>query len=240
MSHSIIYNINHLVIKRMKKNYTLILAVVSFLFATTTVSAVGITPTEDFYTTITSLPFEPVDSVDMSNSTLAPTVYFPYNANSYPAKGYKLTLATDGTLTFTASSNTITPGNVTAIVSSNYDFTTRIYRGNGTTSTLTAGTYYIALITNNVYGKVKLSMSSTASLATAVERTATEQVQLFAQNRAIVITGLSAHSTINVFNLNGQMVKQLTSSSETEELAMPANGVYLVTINGVSHKVIVL
>lgn len=227
----------------MKKNYTLLLVAVSLLFGITTVSAVGITPTEDFYTTITSLPFEPVDSVDMSNATLAPTVYFPCFGNSYPTKGYKLTLATAGTLTLAASSNTITAGNFAAAVSSNYDFTTNIYianGGNGTTSTLTAGTYYIAFITNQVYVKFKLSMSSTASLATAVERTATEQVQLFAQNRAIVITGLSAHSTINVFNLNGQMVKQLTSSSETEELAMPANGVYLVTINGVSHKVIVL
>lgn len=227
----------------MKKNYTLLLVAVSLLFGITTVSAVGITPTEEFYTTITSLPFEPVDSVDMSNSTLAPTVYFPCYATSYPTKGYKLTLATAGTLTLTASSNTIIAGNVAFLVSSNYDFTTYIslvVEGNGTTSTLTAGTYYIALITNNVYGKFKLRMSSTALLATSVERTATEQVQLFAQNRAIVITGLSAHSTINVFNLNGQMVKQLTSSSETEELAMPANGVYLVTINGVSHKVIVL
>lgn len=227
----------------MKKNYTLLLVAVSLLFGITTVSAVGITPTEDFYTTITSLPFEPVDSVDMSNSTLAPTVYFPTFTNSYPTKGYKLTLATNGTLTLTALSNTIMPSNVAAVVSSNYDFTTYISLvggGNGTTSTLTAGTYYVAFITNNVYGKFKLGIASTASLATAVERTATEQVQLFAQNRAIVITGLSAHSTINVFNLNGQMVKQLTSSSETEELAMPANGVYLVTINGVSHKVIVL
>lgn len=227
----------------MKKNYTLILAVVSFLFATTTVSAVGITPTEDFYTTITSLPFEPVDSVDMSNATLAPTVHFPCFANSYPTKGYKLTLANNGTLTLTASSNTFTLSTFASVVSSNYDFTTYVYvasGGNGTTSTLTAGTYYIAFITNNVYGKFKLRMSSTASLATEVERTAAEQIQLFAQNRAIVITGLSAHSTVNVFNLNGQMVKQLTSSSETEELAMPANGVYLVTINGVSHKVIVL
>ena len=227
----------------MNKNYTLLLVAVSLLFGATTVSAVGITPTEEFYTTITSLPFEPVDSVDMSNSTLAPSVYFPTYDSSYPTKGYKLTLATDGTLTLTASSNTITAGNVAGLVSSNYDFATYISivgGGTGTTSTLTAGTYYIALITNNVYGKFKLRMSSTASLATEVERTATEQVQLFAQNRAIVITGLSAHSTINVFNLNGQMVKQLTSSSETEELAMPANGVYLVTINGVSHKVIVL
>ncbi len=227
----------------MKKNYTLLLVAVSLLFGITTVSAVGITPTEDFYTTITSLPFEPVDSVDMSNSTLAPTVYFPTFSNSYPTKGYKLTLATAGTLTLTASSNTIIAGNVAGLVSSNYDFTTYISLlggGNGTTSTLTAGTYYVAFITNNVYGKFKLGIASTASLATAVERTATEQVQLFAQNRAIVITGLSAHSTINVFNLNGQMVKQLTSSSETEELAMPANGVYLVTINGVSHKVMVL
>ncbi len=227
----------------MKKNYTLLLVAVSLLFGITTVSAVGITPTEDFYTTITSLPFEPVDSVDMSNSTLAPTVYFPTFTNSYPTKGYKLTLATAGTLTLAASSNTITAGNVAFLVSSNYDLTTYISLvngGNGTTSTLTAGTYYIALITNNVYGKFKISISSTASIATDVERTATEQVQLFAQNRAIVITGLSAHSTVNVFNLNGQMVKQLTSSSETEELAMPANGVYLVTINGVSHKVIVL
>lgn len=226
----------------MKKNHTLILAVVSFLFATTTVSAVGITPTEEFYTTITSLPFEPVDSVDMSNSTLAPLVYFPSFSNSYPTKGYKLTLASDGTLTLTASSNTITALNVAAIVSSNYDFTTykSLVTGNGTTSILPAGRYYIAFITNQLYGKFKLSISSTASLATAVERTAAEQVHLFAQNRAIVITGLSDHSTVNVFNLNGQMVKQLTSSSETEELAMPANGVYLVTINGVSHKVIVL
>ncbi len=227
----------------MKKNYTLLLVAVSLLFGITTVSAVGITPTEDFYTTITSLPFEPVDSVDMSNATLAPTVYFPTFTNSYPTKGYKLTLATAGTLTLAASSNTITAGNVAFLVSSNYDLTTYISLvngGNGTTSTLTAGTYYIPFITNNVYGKFKISISSTASIATDVERTATEQVQLFAQNRAIVITGLSAHSTVNVFNLNGQMVKQLTSSSETEELAMPANGVYLVTINGVSHKVIVL
>ncbi len=227
----------------MKKNYTLLLVAVSLLFGITTVSAVGITPTEEFYTTITSLPFEPVDSVDMSNSTLAPQVYFPSFSNSYPTKGYKLTLANNGTLTLTASSNTFTLSTFASVVSSNYDFTTNVYvasGGNGTTSTLTAGTYYIAFITNNVYGKFKLRMSSTASLATGVERTATEQVQLFAQNRAIVITGLSAHSTINVFNLNGQMVKQLTSSSETEELTMPTKGMYLVNVNGISHKVIVL
>jgi len=122
-------------------------------------------PTESFYEQIT-LPFAPTDDVDMSSSTLAPSMYLPSTSNSYPSKGYKVTLLTSGKISLFALSNEITPNNFAFLVSTSYDASSSsqkyVAAGNGTTATLTPGTYYIVLLTNNVYGKFKVNVTFAA------------------------------------------------------------------------------
>jgi hypothetical protein len=130
---------------------------------TFTTSATNV-PTESFYEQIT-LPFAPTDDVDMSSSTLAPTMNLA-SAGSYPSKGYKVTLLTSGTITLSASSNTITTSAFAFLVSTSPDASSSSRKyigvGNGTTAPLTPGTYYIILLTDNKYGKFKLNITFAA------------------------------------------------------------------------------
>ncbi len=118
------------------------------------------TLTESFYEQIT-LPFAPTGDVDMSSSTLAPTMYVPCFTNSYPAKGYKVSLLTSGKISLSASSNEITAGDFAFVVMTDYNANSYNYMttGNGTTTALTPGTYYILLITNQKYGKFKVTFT---------------------------------------------------------------------------------
>ncbi|WP_318347227.1 IPT/TIG domain-containing protein [Aquipluma nitroreducens] len=123
------------------------------------------TLTESFYEQIT-LPFAPTDDVDMSSSTLAPTMNLVSVNGSYPSKGYKVTLIKSGTITLFASSNEITTSHFAFLVSTSYDASLSSKKyfkvGNGTTATLTPGTYYIVLFTDNMYGKFKLNITFAA------------------------------------------------------------------------------
>jgi hypothetical protein len=128
-------------------------------------SAVGGALTESFYEQIT-LPFAPTDDVDMSSSTLVPTMYLPSTNNSYPSKGYKVTLPKSGKISLSASSNEIATNQFAFLVSTSYDASSSSQKyvgvGNGTTATLTPGTYYIILFTDNKYGKFKLNITFAA------------------------------------------------------------------------------
>lgn len=239
----------------MKKTYFLVtLAFTLFVSATaikagefmhksaiSKVSAVA-APAETFFSHLTSVPFEPSDSVDMSNSTLAPSVYYSCFSNSYPTKGYEVTLATPGTISLSASSRTITTGNYAFMVTSNYNLSNYVYliNGNGTTSSLSAATYYITLLTNQKYGKFKLNIASTASITTELGNTENNQIQLYNEKNAIVAKGFSPESVIKIYNTNGQLLKSVVSTSGSEVIAMPNKGIYIVKVNSVSKKIIIL
>ncbi len=127
-----------------------------------TFTTVATVPTESFYDQIT-LPFAPTDDVDMSSSTLAPSMYLASASKSYPSKGYKVTLPKSGTITLSASSNEIATNEFAFLVSTSYDasLSSKKYMaaGNGTTTTLTPGAYYIVLFTNNKYGKFRVNIT---------------------------------------------------------------------------------
>ena len=199
-------------------------------------------PTEDFYRHLTSLPYQPVDSVDMSNSTLAPSTYFSCFGTSYPTKGYKVILATPGTITLYASSNNVSVGNFAFVITTHYDLRDYVYlnTGNGTSGTLSAGTYYFTLLTNQKYGKFKLSVTSTATITTENTSSEVENIRIYAERNVIIAKGLSPNTEVNVYSMNGQLLKSVASTSQTEEINVPNKGIYFVKFNGVSKKVIVL
>ncbi|GAT61626.1 leucine-rich repeat protein [Paludibacter jiangxiensis] len=119
--------------------------------------------TESFYEQI-AFPFAPTDSVDMSSSTLAPTMSITSLSQLYPTKGYKVSLSTNGKISLSALSKEITTNNFAFLVSTSYDASSYKYMavGNGTTAVLTPGTYYILLFTNNMYGKFKVNIEFAA------------------------------------------------------------------------------
>lgn len=129
-----------------------------------TFTTVATVPTESFYDQIT-LPFAPTDDVDMSSSTLAPSMYLASasTSKSYPSKGYKVTLPKSGTITLSASSNEIATNEFAFLVSTSYDasLSSKKYMaaGNGTTTTITPGAYYIVLFTDNKYGKFRVNIT---------------------------------------------------------------------------------
>ena len=236
----------------MKKNYSLCLVAIIFLLSVTNLSASeiftksviskvanAISPTESFYTTITENPFQPTDSVDMSNSSLAPTMQL--YTWSYPAVGYKISLAESGTVILWASSTTITTGNFAFILSDNPGITSYRYliSGNGTTGSLAAGTYYISLLTNNKYGKFKLNITSSAPITTALGSTNSDQIQLYSENGAIVLNGAIEKSEVRIYGINGQLVKSLYTSSQSERIEMPQKGLFIVKTNNLVRKIIV-
>jgi hypothetical protein len=142
-----------------------LLLLLGLFFIVLRASAVGGSLTESFYEQI-PLPFVPTDDIDMSSSTLAPTMYLPSVNNSYPSKGYKVTLLKSGKISLSASSNEITASSFAFLVSTSYDASSSSQKyigvGNGTTATLTPGTYYIILLTDNKYGKFKLNITFAA------------------------------------------------------------------------------
>ena len=239
----------------MKKNYLLITLALTLIVNATSVNAADFlvrknvtsnssvaSPTEAFYTHLTSLPYQPVDSVDMSNSTLAPTTYFSCFGSSYPTKGYKVILATPGTITLYAMSTKINIGNTAFVITSHYDLSDYVYvtSATGTSGTLSAGTYYIALVTNNLYGKYKLSITSTATITTELGNTENNQIQLYSTNNSIIAKGVTPQSVIKVYNISGQLIKSIVSSSQTEEITMPNKGIYIVKVNDLSKKITIL
>ena len=239
----------------MKKNYLLITLALTLIVNATSVNAADFlvrknvtsnssvaSPTEAFYTHLTSLPYQPVDSVDMSNSTLAPTTYFSCFGSSYPTKGYKVILATPGTITLYAMSTKINIGNTAFVITSHYDLSDYVYvtSATGTSGTLSAGTYYIALVTNNLYGKYKLSITSTATITTELGNTENNQIQLYSANNSIIAKGVTPQSVIKVYNISGQLIKSVLASSQNEEIPMPNKGIYIVKVNGMSKKITIL
>jgi hypothetical protein len=239
----------------MKKNYLLITLALALIVNATSVNAADFlvrknvtsnssvaSPTEAFYTHLTSLPYQPADSVDMSNSTFAPTTYFSCFGTSYPTKGYKVILATPGTITLYASSNNVSVGNFAFVITTHYDLRDYVYlsTGNGTSGTLSAGTYYFTLLTNQKYGKFKLSVTSTATITTENTSSEVENIRIYAERNVIIAKGLSPNTEVNVYSMNGQLLKSVASTSQTEEINVPNKGIYFVKFNGISKKVIVL
>ena len=151
-------------------------------------------------------------------------------------------LATPGTITMNAMSNSIAISNTGFIVTTHYDISDYVYAnaGNGTTNTLSEGTYYIALVTNNKYGKYKLSITSTATISTENTSSEVENIRIYAERNVIIAKGLSPNTEVNVYNMNGQLLKSVASTSQTEEINVPNKGIYFVKFNGISKKVIVL
>lgn len=239
----------------MKKNYFLITLALTLIVNAASIKAADFltpqrvisnitvaSPTEAFYNHLTSLPYEPVDSVDMSNSTLAPSTYFSCFGNSYPTKGYKVILETPGTITLYASSNNVSVGNFAFVITTHYDLSDYVYlsTGNGTSGTLSAGTYYFTLLTNQKYGKFKLSVTSTATITTELGNTENNQIQLYSANNSIIAKGVTPQSLIKVYNMNGQLIKSVVASSQTEEITMPNKGIYVVKVNNLSKKITIL
>lgn len=239
----------------MKKNYLLITLILALIVNATSIKAADFlvrknvtsnssvaSPTEAFYTHLTSLPYQPVDSVNMSNSTFAPSTYFSCFGNSYPTKGYKVILETPGTITLYASSNNVSVGNFAFVITTHYNLSDYVYlrTGNGTSGTLSAGTYYFTLLTNQKYGKFKLSVTSTATITTELGNTENNQIQLYSTNNSVIAKGVTPQSVIKVYNISGQLIKSVVSSSQTEEITMPNKGIYIVKVNDLSKKITIL
>jgi len=237
----------------MKKNYQILFVLITLLFTTVTMNAADFfnstqmtkmkasdpTPTESFYTSV-SLPFLPVDSVDMSDATVAPSMYLESIGRSYPTIGYKFSLDQASTVTINGVSNTISANNIAFIISTSVSFNSYVVLKTQSqfSASLAIGDYYFVIITNNLYGKVKLSI--TQDVSTKTDDIQTDKILVTGDKGSIHISGIDNQSVVSVYNVTGALIKKLVTSSSTEEIMVETKGLYIVNVNGISKKVIVM
>jgi hypothetical protein len=192
-------------------------------------------PTSSFYNSIT-LPYS-VDSLVFDVNSAPTMTVLP--SESYPAIGFKVTLASSASLILNASSREIPITQFAFEVSQDPALSSNNYMnvGNGTTSILSAGSYYIVLFSDNLYGKFDISITS--SIATAVINVNNDDLRVFSDEGAIMISGVTANSNISVFTIDGRLVTSKIADSNTYRVEVPTAGLYLVKINGICKKVLV-
>jgi len=196
-----------------------------------TFTTVATAPTESFYDQIT-LPFAPTDDVDMSSSTLAPSMYLASasTVKSYPSKGYKVTLPKSGTITLSASSNEIATNEFAFLVSTSYDASSSSKKymaaGNGTTTTLTPGAYYIVLFTDNKYGKFRVNITFKALPNITSISPANGPI---AGGTSVVITGINFTGTTAV-KFGTTAATSYTVNSDTQIIATAPTGTGTVDV----------
>jgi len=196
-----------------------------------TFTTVATAPTESFYDQIT-LPFAPTDDVDMSSSTLAPSMYLASasTVKSYPSKGYKVTLPKSGTITLSASSNEIATNEFAFLVSTSYDASSSSKKymaaGNGTTTTLTPGAYYIVLFTDNKYGKFRVNITFKALPNITSISPANGPI---AGGTSVVITGINFTGTTAV-KFGTTTATSYTVNSDTQIIATASTGTGTVDV----------
>lgn len=64
----------------------------------------------------------------------------------------------------------------------------------------------------------------------------TNEVAISIEKGILKIINLPSDSYVELFNVNGQCISSLSASGETT-ITLPAHGVYVVSVNGISHKV---
>lgn len=76
------------------------------------------------------------------------------------------------------------------------------------------------------------------TFTTAIQNASANNAEatLSIENGVLKINNIPANTAIEVFNVKGQQIKSL-QASDAVSIALPGQGVYVVTINGKSHKV---
>lgn len=76
------------------------------------------------------------------------------------------------------------------------------------------------------------------TITTGIESASTNngEATLSIENGVLKVSNISANTIIEVFNVKGQQIKSL-QASDVVSIALPEQGVYVVTINGKSYKV---
>ena len=76
------------------------------------------------------------------------------------------------------------------------------------------------------------------TFTTAIQNASASNAEatLSIENGVLKINNIPANTAIEVFNVKGQQIKSL-QASDAVSIALPGQGVYVVTINGKSHKV---
>lgn len=198
-------------------------------------------PTEAFYDSV-ALPYS-VDSLAIDTLKTAKVIIVPGSGSKtyfYPGVGFKVTLTSSDSLHFEFSSNEIPSSNSAVIVSKNVDLTSPISTNIGvsSTDTLSAGVYYIAFITNNLYGKANISIKST-SIVTSISEVTDNDFLVYGDNKAIAISGIKSGSNLSVFSADGSLITTAIASSNIKKIGVPAAGLYIVKVNGITKKVFV-
>lgn len=70
-----------------------------------------------------------------------------------------------------------------------------------------------------------------------VDVTASDDLQMWSEERTIIITNVKEKTTIEIYNIDGRQILSTVQLSDQAEYTMPDAGIYMVVINGKGYKV---
>ena len=99
----------------------------------------------------------------------------------------------------------------------------------------TSGIYYLTIKSNNAIKAVIADLS--IGLSTGLKNAVSSSIYATVSNQTIDIHGTLAGDAVKVYNISGQLVKQLTANSDITSINLKS-GIYLIKVNATVLKVV--
>ena len=112
-----------------------------------------------------------------------------------------------------------------------------MYFDNGMKYTLTLPAGSVSAKYRDDIVNLETSVNFVGGHKSGVENVKAESISMTCVNDLLTFTGISAGTEIAVFSVDGKAVANMIAGNTTAEIALPAKGIYLVTVNGKSHKI---
>jgi len=181
-----------------------------------------------------SLPFNTANA----SFALSNTIMIPLFGAKYPALGYTFSLAKDTVLSLNFSSSDI-PDYI-LILGKNKDFSDGLIYSGGETDTLTAGTYYLGLVTQFQYGNYSLSISEFNPIITQQKNVLSDNsLNIYSDNKTILIRNATMGSRVMIYDVLGNAIVNTTIDSSLQSFNMQNRGLYIVRIGDKTQKLLV-
>ena len=118
------------------------------------------------------------------------------------------------------------------------DLDNKMYFDDGVKYTLTLPAGSVSAKYRDDIVNLETSVNFVGGHKSGVENVKAENVSVACVNGLLTVAGISAETEIAVFSADGKAVANMIAGNTTAEIALPAKGIYLVTVNGKSYKVI--
>ncbi len=113
----------------------------------------------------------------------------------------------------------------------------KMYFDDGVRYTLTLPAGSVSAKYRDDIVNLETSVNFVGGHKSGVENAKAENVSVACVNGLLTVTGISAGTEIAVFSVDGKSVANKIAGNTTTEIALPAKGIYLVTVNDKSYKV---